>query len=197
VRPCESLETLTASRGRKPSHGAGLAGSISLPPETVIRRRCCTKSCIAGASRSCVVRSDASRTSHRARTLIGTKGRSGASYTTRWWVPLTSSSTSRSPARCLFRAVVVDVRCNVSRMGVRRRGNPHSPRRGRQSRGSGAKTTDQLRTTATKLSAPQRSTMDTSDKWFPLDHYGGPIWGSRGREFKSRQPDQTMADCHA
>jgi hypothetical protein len=22
-------------------------------------------------------------------------------------------------------------------------------------------------------------------------------WGSRGREFKSRQPDNTMADCHA
>jgi hypothetical protein len=29
--------------------------------------------------------------------------------------------------------------------------------------------------------------MDISDKWFTLDH--GPIWGSRGREFKSRQPD--------
>jgi hypothetical protein len=24
-----------------------------------------------------------------------------------------------------------------------------------------------------------------------------PIWGSRGRRFKSRQPDNTMADCHA
>jgi hypothetical protein len=32
--------------------------------------------------------------------------------------------------------------------------------------------------------------MDTSDKWFTLDHRGGPIWGSRGREFKSRQPDR-------
>jgi hypothetical protein len=31
--------------------------------------------------------------------------------------------------------------------------------------------------------------MDTSDKWFTLDHHGGPIWGSTGREFKSRQPD--------
>jgi hypothetical protein len=31
--------------------------------------------------------------------------------------------------------------------------------------------------------------MDISDKWFTLDHGGGPIWGSRGREFKSRQPD--------
>ena len=31
--------------------------------------------------------------------------------------------------------------------------------------------------------------MDTSDKWFTLDNRGGPIWGSRGREFKSRQPD--------
>jgi len=24
-----------------------------------------------------------------------------------------------------------------------------------------------------------------------------PIWGSRGRRFKSRQPDNTMANCHA
>jgi hypothetical protein len=31
--------------------------------------------------------------------------------------------------------------------------------------------------------------MDTSDKWFTLDNRGDPIWGSRGREFKSRQPD--------
>jgi hypothetical protein len=31
--------------------------------------------------------------------------------------------------------------------------------------------------------------MDTSDMWFTLDNRGGPIWGSRGREFKSRQPD--------
>jgi hypothetical protein len=31
--------------------------------------------------------------------------------------------------------------------------------------------------------------MDTSDKWFTLDNHGSPIWGSRGREFKSRQPD--------
>ena len=28
-----------------------------------------------------------------------------------------------------------------------------------------------------------------SDKWFTLVNGGGPIWGSRGREFKSRQPD--------
>jgi hypothetical protein len=52
-------------------------------------------------------------------------------------------------------------------------------------------TTDQLRTTTVELSALQRSTMDTSDKWFTLDNRGGPIWGSRGREFKSRQPDRT------
>jgi len=32
--------------------------------------------------------------------------------------------------------------------------------------------------------------MDTSDKWFTLVNGGGPIWGSRGREFKSRQPDK-------
>jgi hypothetical protein len=51
-------------------------------------------------------------------------------------------------------------------------------------------TTDQLRTTTAELSAPQRSNMDTSDKWFTLDNRIGPIWGSRGREFKSRQPDQ-------
>ena len=57
-----------------------------------------------------------------------------------------------------------------------------------RARGVG-QTTDQLRTTAAELSAPQRSTMDTSDKSFTLDDRGGPIWGSRGREFKSRQPD--------
>jgi hypothetical protein len=50
--------------------------------------------------------------------------------------------------------------------------------------------TDQLRTTTAELSALQRSAMDTSDKWFALDTRRGPIWGSRGREFKSRQPDQ-------
>ena len=33
--------------------------------------------------------------------------------------------------------------------------------------------------------------MDTSDKWYALDNRGGPILGSRGREFKCRQPDQT------
>jgi len=54
-------------------------------------------------------------------------------------------------------------------------------------------TTDQLRTTTTELGAPQWSTMDTSDKWFTLDNRGGPIWGSRGREFKSRQPDKYSA----
>ena len=59
------------------------------------------------------------------------------------------------------------------------------------------RTTDQLRTTTAQLSASQWSTVDASDKWFTLDTRGGPIWGSRGREFKSRQPDQTMADCHA
>jgi hypothetical protein len=51
---------------------------------------------------------------------------------------------------------------------------------------SGAK----LRTTAAELSAPQRSAMDTSEQWFTLDNRAGLIWGSRGREFKSRQPDQ-------
>jgi hypothetical protein len=51
-------------------------------------------------------------------------------------------------------------------------------------------TTDQLRTTTAQLSASQRSTMDTSDKWFTLDNQESPIWGSRGREFKSRQPDR-------
>jgi hypothetical protein len=50
-------------------------------------------------------------------------------------------------------------------------------------------TTDQLRTTTAELSAPQRSTVDTSDKSFTLDNLEVPIWGSRGREFKSRQPD--------
>jgi hypothetical protein len=54
-------------------------------------------------------------------------------------------------------------------------------------------TTDQLRTTTAELRADQRSTMDTSDKWFTLDNRKGPIWGSRGREFKSRQPDTKVA----
>jgi hypothetical protein len=31
--------------------------------------------------------------------------------------------------------------------------------------------------------------MDTGDMWFTHDNSRGPIWGSRGREFKSRQPD--------
>jgi hypothetical protein len=51
--------------------------------------------------------------------------------------------------------------------------------------------TDQLRTTLAELSTSQRSTMDTSARWFRLSDREGPIWGSRGREFKFRQPDQT------
>ena len=39
------------------------------------------------------------------------------------------------------------------------------------------RTTDQLRTTTVELSAHQRSTMDTGDKWFTLDDTGGTIWG--------------------
>ena len=54
----------------------------------------------------------------------------------------------------------------------------------------GANTTDQLRTTTAELSAHQRSTVDASEQWFTLDSRHGPIWGSRGREFKSRQPDK-------
>jgi hypothetical protein len=50
-------------------------------------------------------------------------------------------------------------------------------------------TTDQLRTTPAEFSAGQRSTTDTSEKWFRLDEHRRPIRGSRGREFKSRQPD--------
>jgi hypothetical protein len=66
----------------------------------------------------------------------------------------------------------------------------------RLDRPSGLRTTDQLRTRTAKLSAPQRSIMDTSDNWFMLDSRGGLIWGSRGREFKSRQPDKSMSDDH-
>jgi hypothetical protein len=51
------------------------------------------------------------------------------------------------------------------------------------------RTTDQLRTTTAQLSASQRSTVHTSDKWSTLYDRESPIWGSRGREFKSRQPD--------
>jgi hypothetical protein len=31
--------------------------------------------------------------------------------------------------------------------------------------------------------------MDASEQWFMLDNGSDAIWGSRGREFKSRQPD--------
>jgi hypothetical protein len=41
-----------------------------------------------------------------------------------------------------------------------------------------------------ELSAHQQSTVDASEQWFTLDNRHGPIWGSRGREFKSRQPDR-------
>ena len=51
-------------------------------------------------------------------------------------------------------------------------------------------TMDQLRTRTAELSAPQRSTMDTSDERLRPDNHGGPIWGSRGRRFKSGQPDR-------
>jgi hypothetical protein len=71
---------------------------------------------------------------------------------------------------------------------------PRTEESGNHQRAIGAgETTDQLRTPTAALSAPQRSTMDTSDKWFTLDNPRGPIWGSRGREFKSRQPDKCSA----
>jgi hypothetical protein len=54
-------------------------------------------------------------------------------------------------------------------------------------------TTDQLRTTPAELNARYRSTMDTSERSFTLHNPQRPIWGSRGREFKSRQPD--LANC--
>jgi hypothetical protein len=42
--------------------------------------------------------------------------------------------------------------------------------------------------------------MDTSDKSFTLDNLGGPIWVSKGCEFKSLQPDNNIRlgrqDCH-
>jgi hypothetical protein len=63
--------------------------------------------------------------------------------------------------------------------------------------GESAGTTDQLRTSRPKLSTPQRSTVHTSERSFMLSDRWRPIWGSRGREFKSRQPDITMTDCHA
>ena len=46
-----------------------------------------------------------------------------------------------------------------------------------------------LRTRPTKLSACPRSTTDFNEISFTLSDRKGPIWGSRGREFKSRQPD--------
>jgi hypothetical protein len=68
-----------------------------------------------------------------------------------------------------------------------------APRRSGKSRPSHVgwrETTDQLRTTTAELSAHQRSTVDATEHWFTLDNRCGPIWGSRGREFKSRQPDE-------
>jgi hypothetical protein len=47
----------------------------------------------------------------------------------------------------------------------------------RASRRNYGPTTDQLRTT---------TAMDTSEQWFTLDNRGGPIWGTRAHEFKSR-----------
>ena len=44
--------------------------------------------------------------------------------------------------------------------------------------GECGETTDQPPTTTAELSAPQRSTRDTSEKWLPLDDRGSPIWGS-------------------
>ena len=41
-------------------------------------------------------------------------------------------------------------------------------------------TTDQLRTKATKLSTPQRSTMDTNEMSFTLSDRCCPIWGVKG-----------------
>ena len=52
-----------------------------------------------------------------------------------------------------------------------------------------ARTTDQLRTKTSALGKHQRSTVDAGEKAFTLSHCHAPIWGSRGREFKSRQPD--------
>jgi hypothetical protein len=43
----------------------------------------------------------------------------------------------------------------------------------------GGETTDQLRTMTAEFSAPQRSTMDTSEEWFPLDDRG-PDLGVKG-----------------
>jgi hypothetical protein len=72
---------------------------------------------------------------------------------------------------------------------LRRRTNAQCARRSVSTPWEWRETTDQLRTTTAELSAPQRSIMDTSEQWFTVDNRGGPIWGSRGREFKSRQPD--------
>src|SRR5215207_4184903 len=67
-----------------------------------------------------------------------------------------------------------------------RRGDDGSP----AARARGMRTTDQLRTRPTKLSACPRSTTDINERSFTLSDRKGPIWGSRGREFKSRQPDR-------
>ena len=85
----------------------------------------------------------------------------------------------------------------ATRSGEPQAATSPADRVGNHERQGWGETTDQLRTTPAELSARQRSTMDTSDKWVMLDNRERPIWGSRGRRFKSRQPDNTMANCHA
>jgi hypothetical protein len=62
-------------------------------------------------------------------------------------------------------------------MGVRR--ETHTSHEGAAITWEWGENSYQLRTTTAEFSALQRSTMDTSDKWFTLDHRGGPIWGQR------------------
>jgi hypothetical protein len=56
--------------------------------------------------------------------------------------------------------------------------------------GEAVRTTDQLRTRPTKLSACPPSTTDTSERSSRSATDKAPIWGPRGPEFKSRRPDQ-------
>ena len=55
--------------------------------------------------------------------------------------------------------------------------------RSRVGREQWAGTTDQLRTRQVIPSTPQRSTMDTSEMSFTLNHHQGPIWRSKSHEF--------------
>jgi hypothetical protein len=63
--------------------------------------------------------------------------------------------------------------------------------------GWSGETTDQLRTTTTQLSASQRSTVDTSDKWLHTLRPRKPDLGVKGSRVQISPARHHDADCHA